>query len=132
MGKNHNHHNQQKDPMTNVKTMSREGMKIMRDIAFGTYKFYEQGHVFRNQNFVRATAEEVEKRMIEAQYIIYSIRAAYNNIYDPNAMSILARWEKKYVAYYKMYEALCSTFNTGDTGFIQGLYSSLAPYKYYI
>ena len=54
------------DPLSNAKTMGREGMKMIRNIAFGNFNFYNEGHVFRNPDFVTNIMIEVDKRILDA------------------------------------------------------------------
>lgn len=128
-----NANNKNKNPMTNVRTMGREGMKIMKDIAHGNYNIYNNGHIFRNLNFVQATIGEIDKRLIDLDIHIKAIRYAYANNIDPRVNDLLNRDQKAYDAYMIMREALCSILlSGGDTGFLLILPKKLAPYKYNI
>ena len=86
-----NANNKNKNPMTNVRTMGREGMKIMKDIAHGNYNIYNNGHIFRNLNFVQATIGEIDKRLIDLDIHIKAIRYAYANNIDPRVNDLLNR-----------------------------------------
>lgn len=121
------------DPMSNSKTMGREGMKIIRNIAFGSFNIYNDGQIFRNLNFVRATMEEVDKVLMETGIIINAIHFAYSNSDDANVMSTLHKYKKKYEGYMLIRNQLYSIIATnGDTGFLYVLANRLPAYKYNI
>ena len=132
MGKNKNK-NQRRDPMTNTKTMGREGMRIMRDIAFGNYNIFNEGHVFRNLDFVRSTLTEVDKRILDLQIHINAIMYAYANSTDPAVSNLLYRDQRSLEGYNLMRSVLCSIIASGgDTGFLMVLANKLPAYKYNI
>lgn len=121
------------DPMSNAKTMGREGMRIIKDIAFGKYNVYNDGHIFRNLEFVTATLAEVDKRLIEASIHVQAIQYAYSGSQDPNVLSVLMRDTKTLEAYTLIHEQLAAIISTnGDTGFLYVLVSKLPQYKYNI
>lgn len=120
------------DPMSNTKTMGREGMKIIRNIAHGTYNIYADGHVFRNPEFVKAVMVEVDKRLMEHAIHVRAIEYAYANSQDGNVMDILHRDRKSYEAYVIIRQTLESILATGDTGFLYVLSNKLPQYKYNI
>lgn len=137
MGKgNKNKNNQRRDPMTNVKTMGREGMRMIRDIAFGKFNFYNEGHVFRNIEFTKATLTEVDKKILDLSIHITAITYAYgNNIVsmDPSVANLLYRDQKSLAAYNIIRTTLCSIIASGgDTGFLQVLCAQLPAYRYNI
>ena len=134
MGKHKGKNNKQRrDPLTNVKTMGREGMRIMRDIAFGNYNIYTEGHVFRNLDFCKATITEIDKRLIDLQIHINAINYAYYNCQDPKVMNLLYRDQRSFEAYSLMKEVMCSIIMSGgDTGFLMVLAGKLPAYKYNI
>lgn len=135
MGKQHKgkNNNQRRDPMTNVKTMGKEGMKIMRDIAFGNYNIYTEGHVFRNLDFVKATITEIDKRLMDLNIHITGVQYAYANSNDPNVINLLYRDRRAFEAYTLMKEVMCSIYMSGgDTGFLLVLAGKLPAYKYNI
>ena len=82
------------DPMSNARTMGREGMRIIKDIAFGKYNIYNEGHIFRNLEFVTATLAEVDKRVLEANIHVNAIQYAYSGTQDPNVLNVLMRDKK--------------------------------------
>ena len=120
------------DPMSNVKTMGKEGMKIIRNIAHGTYNIYAEGHIFRNPEFVKAIIVEVDKRLIEHAIHVRAIEFAYANTQDANVLSLLHRDRKAYEAYSIIRQTLESIAITGDTGFLWVLSNKLPQYKYNI
>ena len=129
-GKNNN---QQRDPMTNTRSMAREGMRIMRDIAFGKYNIYNEGHIFRNLEFVKATIAEIDKRIIDHQIHINAITYAYANTSEPTVTNLLYRDQKSLEAYMLMRNTLVSiVMSGGDTGFLMVLANKLPAYKYNI
>ena len=129
-GKNNN---QNRDPMTNARSMAREGMRIMRDIAHGKYNIYNEGHVFRNLDFVKATITEIDKRIIDHQIHINAITYAYANTNEPAVTNLLYRDQKSLEAYMLMRNTLVSiVMSGGDTGFLMILANKLPIYKYNI
>ena len=120
------------DPMSNVKTMGKEGMKIIRNIAHGTYNIYAEGHIFRNPDFVKAIIVEVDKRLIDHAIHVRAIEYAYANTQDANVLSLLHRDRKSYEAYTIIRQTLESIAITGDTGFLWVLANKLPQYKYNI
>lgn len=121
------------DPMSNTRTMGREGMRIIRDIAFGKFNIYNSGHVFRNLDFIRATIAEVDKRLFEASVHVQSIEFAYSGTQDQGVLGVLLRDKKTLEAYSLIRETLTSIVVTnGDTGFLYVLASKLPQYKYNI
>lgn len=133
MAKGNNKKVKNPDPMSNSKTMAREGMKIIRNIAFGTFNVYTEGHVFRNLEFTQATLAEVDKRLLDASIHLTALRYAYANSTDPNVLSLIHRDQKIYDAYNLIHETLGSIIVTGgDTGFLYVLINKLPQYKYNI
>ena len=131
MGKKRKNNNQRRDPFTNVKSMGKEGMKIMRDIAFGNYNIYAEGHVFRNLDFVKATITEIDKRLMDLNIHITGVQYAYGNSNDPNVTNLLYRDRRAFEAYSLMKEVMCSIYMSGgDTGFLMVLAGRLPAYKY--
>lgn len=121
------------DPMSNSKTMAREGMKIIRNIAFGTYNIYNEGHIFRNLNFVNAIIMEVDKRIMDTLIHINAVQYAYPNTQDPNVLNLLHRDRRTYEAYMLIRQTMESIVITnGDTGFLNVLANKLPQYKYNI
>lgn len=133
MGKNKN--NKPKNPMSNPKTMAREGMRIMKDIAFGRYNIYNDGHVFRNQDFVLAIIHDIQDRIRDLDIHIYAVSCVFNTpsgIQNPEAANLLYRDGRKRDAYVLIYNTLMSIYTTGDTGFLHILANKLPYYKYNI
>lgn len=132
MGKN-NKKGKAPDPLSNQKTMAREGMKIIRNIAHGTYNVFAEGHIFRNLNFVNAIIMEVDKRLMDINIHITAIEFAYGGSQDPNVLNLLHRDKQTRDAYILIRRTLESIVVTnGDTGFLQILASKLPQYKYNI
>lgn len=121
-----------KDPMSNTKTMAAEGMRLIRNIAFGNFNMYNDGHVFRDVNFVNATILEVEKRLFDAQVHVNAMAYAYATCDDPRVVSLRFNDQKKVDAYNLIREVLCCIATTGDTGFLYNLVNKLPKYKYNI
>lgn len=129
-GKNNN---QRRDPLTNAKTMGREGMRIMKDIAFGNYNIYTEGHVFRNLDLVKATITEIDKRLIDLSIHIRAIQYAYIGTTDPTVQNLLYRDQRSFEAYTLMRQVMDSILMSGgDTGFLLVLAGKLPAYKYNI
>lgn len=128
MAKNNN---KRIDPMSNSRTMGREGIRILKDIAFSRYNVYTDGHIFRNIDFVKATIAEVDKRLMEASIHVAAIQYAYQGTVDPNVLSVLMRDQKIVEAYGIAREALCNIIATnGDTAILLILANKLPKYKY--
>lgn len=121
------------DPMSNPKTMGREGMKIIRNIAFGTYNIYAEGHIFRNLDFVNAVIREVDKKILDYSIHINAIKYAYAGTQENTVLSLLHRDEKALEAYNLIRHTLYSiAISGGDTGFLWVLGNKLPQYKYNI
>ena len=121
------------NPMANSRTMAKEGMKIIRDIAYGNFNIYNSGHIFRNLDFVMATLAEVDKRIFEAGLHVTAIEYAYYGTQNQNVLSVLLRDKKTLEAYNIIRENLCAIISTnGDTGFLYVLANKLPKYKYNI
>lgn len=120
------------DPMSNTKLMAREGMKIIRNIAYGKFNIYNEGHIFRNIDFVKATLSEVEKRMTTLFIHITAINYAYNGTSDNTVLEVLHRDRREYEAYELVRQTLYGIIQTGDTRLLFGLASRLPQYKYNI
>lgn len=120
------------DPMANVKTMGREGMKIIRDIAFGRYNIYNDGHIFRNPTFVNAIIAEVDKKIYDYTLIVNGVSAAYGHLNDPSVGDFLYRYNRSLEGYTLIKYQLAAIAATGDTGFLLVLANKLPPYKYNI
>lgn len=121
-----------KDPMSNTKTMANEGMRLIRNIAFGNFNMYNDGHVFRDLNFVNATIAEVEKRLFDAQIHVNAMAYAYGSCEDPRVVSLRFNDQKRLDAYMLIREVLYSVATTGDTGLLYNLLNKLPKYKYNI
>ena len=144
MGKHNNqnnrNNNQQRpkppknpDPMSNTRTMGKEGMKIIHNIAFGTFNIFNDGHVFRNPDFVKATMVEVEKRLVDARIHTMAIEYAYSGSNDPAVLNLLHRDRKSVEAYMLIQECLSNIIMSyGDTGFLLVLANKLPQFKYNI
>jgi len=135
----HNNNNKKRkapnnpDPMSNTRTMGREGMKIIHNIAFGTYNIFNDGHVFRNLTFVNATIEEVDKRLKDAAIHLQAMQYAYGQSTDPTVKNLLLRDQKTFEAYTLIRDVLSRiAISGGDTGFLYVLASNLPKYKYNI
>ena len=121
------------DPMSNPRTMAREGMRIIKDLAFGKFNIYNGGEVFRNLDFVRATLSEVDKRLVEAGIHVAAIQYAYSGSNDPNVLGTLMRDKRTYEAYSLVRDVLTNIImSNGDTGFLLVLANKLPNYKYNI
>lgn len=140
MGKNNNNNNQQHrknpknpDPMSNTRTMGREGMKIIHNIAFGSFNIFNDGHIFRNLDFVKATMMEVNKRLTDARIHMMAIEFAYAGCNDPAVLNLLHRDRKSVEAYCLINECLGNiVMSSGDTGFLLVLANKLPQFKYNI
>lgn len=124
--------NGNKQPPINAKTMGRAGMKAIKDLAFGNYDFYKEGHVFRNPEFVKATIAEVDKKLYNVQVILNALNYAYGNSEELAIKSLIDKTERSCRAYMFIRQQLCSTLTTGDTGFLLILPKILGPFKYNI
>lgn len=121
------------DPMSNARTMGREGMKIIRNIAFGSYNIYNDGHVFRNLDFVKATISEVDKRLLDASIHVQAIKYAYAGTDNQDVLNLLLRDSKTLEAYTLVRGVLENiVISNGDTGFLYVLANKLPIYKYNI
>ena len=119
------------DPMSNVRDMGRYGIRVIRDIAKGKSNFYNEGHIFRNNDFTLATMEEVKKKIYEANIHVAAMQFAYSNSSDPVVQELLMRDMRQAEAYTLVYNTLGLVLNGGgDTRYIQILINKLPRYKY--
>ena len=119
------------DPMSNVRDMGRYGIRVIRDIAKGKFNFYNEGHIFRNNDFTLATMEEVKKKIYEANIHVAAMQFAYSNSSDPVVQELLMRDMRQAEAYTLVYNTLGLVMNGGgDTRYIQILINKLPRYKY--
>lgn len=119
------------DPMSNVRDMGRYGIRVIRDIAKGKFNFYNEGHIFRNNDFTLATMEEVKKKIYEANIHVAAMQFAYSNSSDPVVQELLMRDMRQAEAYTLVYNTLGLVLNGGgDTRYIQILINKLPRYKY--
>lgn len=119
------------DPMSNVRDMGRYGIRVIRDIAKGKFNFYNEGHIFRNNDFTLATMEEVKKKIYEANIHVMAMQFAYSNSSDPVVQELLMRDMRQAEAYTLVYNTLGLVLNGGgDTRYIQILINKLPRYKY--
>lgn len=125
----HNNHKNNKSVM-NTRSMGREGLKIIRNIAFSNFNFYTEGQIFRNTAFVNATIEEINKILLETNIHITAIKCAYPATGDPNILGLLKKNQRKFDAYSLAKQCLGSVAYTGDTGYIWALLTRLPDYRY--
>lgn len=119
------------DPMSNVRDMGRYGIRVIRDIAKGKFNFYNEGHIFRNNDFTLATIEEVKRKIYEANIHVTAMQYAYSNSSDPVVQELLMRDMRQAEAYTLVYNTLNLVLNNnGDTRYIQILINKLPRYKY--
>lgn len=125
--------NNRLDPMANVKTMGREGVRIIKDIAFGKYNIFNDGHVFRIPEFDMAVIAEADKRIIDLQIHINAINIAYQGSNDPNVINLLYRDSRSLEAWTLVKNIMTDILMSGgDTGFLLVLANKLPGYKYNI
>lgn len=133
MGKNNNKKRgmpKNVDPLSNAKVMSREGMKMIRNIAFGNFNFYNEGHVFRNPDFVSNTILEVDKRILDASIHLTALNYAYPGTQEPSVLSLIHRDTKTLEGYMLVRQTLEGIIKTGDTRLLYTLITRLPDYKY--
>ena len=118
------------DPLSNAKIMGREGMKMIRNMAFGNFNFYNEGHVFRNIDFVNNVIMEVDKRLLDASIHVTAIQYAYPGTSEVSVLSLLHKDMKTYEAYMLIRQVLDGIAKTGDTQLLYSLMTRLPDYKY--
>ena len=64
---------------TNPTVMGRNGMQIIKEIAFGRYNIAANGQVFRNKEFSKAVLIEAEKKYRKYAIILKSLQFSYGN-----------------------------------------------------
>lgn len=121
------------DPMSNVRDMGRYGIRVIREIAKGKFNFYNEGHIFRNLDFVRATMEEVYKRIYEADVHAMALDYAYPSTSDQIIKDLIIRDKKTSEGYNLVYSTLSKILlSEGDTRYLMILINQLPRYKYNI
>lgn len=119
------------DPMSNVRDMGRHGLKMIRDIAKGTFNFYNDGHYFRNSDFTNATIEEVKRELYRANIHATAMQYTYANSSDPVVQKMIVEDMKSVEAYTLVYDTLMLVLGYGgDTRYLQILISQLPRYRY--
>lgn len=119
------------DPMSNVRDMGRYGVRVMREIAKGKFNFYNEGHIFRNNDFTNATMDEIKRKIYEANIHVTAMHFAYANSSDPVVQDLIIRDMKTVEAYTLCYNTLKLVLeNGGDTRYLQILINKLPKYKY--
>lgn len=120
------------DPMYNSFTMGKEGIRLIRNMAHGKFNLYNEGHVFKNKDFIRATLNEIEKRIIDASIHVTAISYTYPGTQDPNILNLLHRDQKTYEAYNIAKSTLNSILINDDIGFLWVLINKLPAYRHNI
>ena len=119
------------DPMSNVRDMGRHGLKMIRDIAKGTFNFYNDGHYFRNNDFTTATIEEVKRELYKANIHATAMQYTYANSSDPVVQKMIVDDMKAVEAYTLVYDTLMLVLGYGgDTRYLQILLTQLPRYRY--
>lgn len=119
------------DPMANVRDMGRYGIRVIRDIAKGKFNFYNEGHIFRNNDLTMATMEEVKRKIYEANIHVSAMQYTYAYSNDPVVQELLMRDMRTVEAYTLVYQTLKLILdNGGDTRYLQVLITKLPKYKY--
>lgn len=119
------------DPMSNVRDMGRHGIKMIRDIAKGTFNFYNDGHYFRNNDFTTATIEEVKRELYKANIHATAMQYTYANSSDPVVQKMIVDDMKAVEAYTLVYDTLMLVLGYGgDTRYLQILLTQLPRYRY--
>ena len=119
------------DPMSNVRDMGRHGLKMIRDIAKGTFNFYNDGHYFRNSDFTNATIEEVKRELYRANIHATAMQYTYANSSDPVVQKMIVEDMKAVEAYTLVYDTLMLVLGYGgDTRYLQILLTQLPRYRY--
>ena len=129
-----NNNRQNRDPMTNIRTMANEGMKIIRDIAFGRYDIYgdPRSAYFRNLVFTNAVISEVNKKLSSANIIYNALIYTYGSE-NPNAevIRVIADARKTLEAYNIVYNALSNiVLSNGNVGYLYIMQNRLPAYKH--
>ena len=119
------------DPLSIVRDMGRHGLKMIRDIAKGTFNFYNDGHYFRNSDFTNATIEEVKRELKRANIHATAMQYTYANSSDPDVQKMLIEDLRSVEAYTLVYETLMLVLSYGgDTRYLQILLTQLPRYRY--
>ena len=140
MGKNNNNQRPQRrpnpknpDPMSNSRSMAREGIRIIRNIAFGKCNVASEGYLFQNESFVKATIGEVDKRIMDLKIHINAINYAYRGTTSEEVNSLLFRDMKALNGWNLVRNQLYNIlYSNGDLGFLYTIANKLPEYKYYI
>lgn len=136
MGKNKN--GKRINPLANRNVMERESMRMLKNIAFGSFNIYEEGDIFRNTEFVKAALDGINKKLLNLSIVINSIKIATSPqvrgiCLDQNVNRLLHNYERGYTAYSLMQKCMIDILNSnGDTGYLLVLVNKLPDYKYNI
>lgn len=131
---NNNNRNQNRDPMTNIRSMANEGMRIIRDIAFGRFDIYgdSRSTYFRNLVFDNAVLSEVDKRLTSAQIVYNALMYTYGSN-DPSAdvLRTIMNAKKTLDAYSVIHESLSNIIMSGgNVGYLYIMQNRLPAYKH--
>lgn len=119
------------DPMSNVRDMGRLGIRLMRDISKGKFDLDNDGNVFSNPDFVRATIKEVEKKLLDANIHIMAINFTYAYTTSNDVKDLLIRDMRTAEAYTLIYTTLGQILNNnGDIRYLKVLMNHLPRYRY--
>lgn len=120
------------DPMSNMRSKGRYGMKLIRDIAYGNFNIFTQGHVFQDMDLVNATLNEVNNKLFDIQIHINAITYAYQGCTDQRVANLLWRDQQQAKAYGIMQQAMAQISATGDVGHLLILANCLPPLRHNI
>lgn len=133
MGKHHNgKQNPIENPMppaTNPTTMGRNGLQIMKEIAFGRYNIAANGQIFRNKEFSKAVLLEAEKKLKKYKTIYTALEFTYSMSLETDVKRLIHEMERKVDMYTLICGQMYTICATGDTHPLYILADRLGSYK---
>ena len=136
MGNNNKNKNKGKDNIfANSDVMGREGLKFIKDMAFGNINQSTADLAFSNPDYVRILLQHVENLRKTIWYEYYAVNTVYGNLKDTYFQNIIKKHESKYNAYSTIcgYLKLLITQNCTDyMRVLLSMQSNIKQYKYCI
>lgn len=116
--------------MANAQSAGREGMRLIKNMAYGKFNMQTEGELFRNPNFIKATIAELDKRLVDVNIHVTAMTHAYRGCDDTRVTNLLNRDLRTQEAYMLIRQTLQAIMISGDIGLLLALISRLPNYKY--
>lgn len=135
MGNHNNHNKNNTNIFANPTVMAKEGMKFLKDLAFGKGDKAFAEKAFTKIEFVNALRSEVEKRRTEAWAHYSAMCTAYPSSTDPTIMRLTQSDRRRFDCYNTIAFHLDMIIRSNCVGYedvLTVLQTKLSDYKYNI